>query len=237
METRLLLQDDRLSHAMDGINQYAKELDDDELGQGVHRHFVGDLWDEVGDLQYRFLRECGLRPDMNLLDVGCGCLRGGLHFIRYLEPGRYHGVDINASLLRAGMLELRHAALDERGATLLQRADFDFQAFEKKFEVAIAVSVFTHLFFNHIARCLHGIKQVLADSGVFYATFFNAPTRLHLEPLTHDPGGITTSYDSDPFHCHPEELATLAYWAGLRADVIGEWSHPRAQQMIAFRHA
>lgn len=237
METRLLLTDETVSLEMAGINDYARTLDDAELERGIHRERIGGLWDELGQLQYQFLRDQGLQPQMSLLDVGCGCLRGGLHFIRFLEPGRYVGADINASLLRAGMLELRDASLLERGATLLQTEHFEFDALGRTYDVAIAVSVFTHLFFNHIARCLHGIKGVLSDSGVFYATFFKAPTRLHLAPITHAPGGIITAYDKDPFHCHPRELAELADWAGLKAELIGDWGHPRAQQMMAFRHA
>lgn len=237
METRLILANDRLALEMAGVSEYALAWDDSELQYRNPREFIGGLWDEVGSLQYQFLLDQGLQPSMDLLDVGCGCLRGGLHFIRYLEPGRYVGVDINASLLRAGMLELRDASLLDRGATLQQTEHFDLQSLGRTFDVAIAISVFTHLFFNHIARCLHGIKRVLSSSGVFYATFFKAPTRLHLDPISHEPGGISTSYDKDPFHCHPQELAELAAWAGLQADYIGDWSHPRAQQMIAFRHA
>ncbi|WP_462322839.1 class I SAM-dependent methyltransferase [Halochromatium sp.] len=237
MQTCLLLSHQTASLDMAGINNYAQDLDDADLQRGTHRELIGGLWDEIGDLQYHFLRDQGLKPSMALLDVGCGCLRGGLHFVRYLQPGRYVGADINASLLRAGMLELQHAGLQDRGATLIQTAAFDFRSLGRTFDMAIAVSVFTHLFFNHIGRCLQGIKQVLSDSGVFYATFFTAPSPLHLEPISHQPGGIVTAYDKDPFHCHPQELAQLAAWAGLEAELIGDWAHPRAQQMIAFRHA
>lgn len=237
METRLLLTDEGLAEEMAGINAYSRALDAADLQRGTHRELIGALWDEIGHLQFQFLRDQGLAADMNLLDVGCGCLRGGLHFVRYLEPGRYVGADINASLLRAGMHELRAAALLDRGATLYQTEQFDFRPLGKSFDMAIAVSLFTHLFFNHIARCLHGIKQVLSETGVFYATFFEAPTPLYLERLGHQPGGVVSSYDKDPFHCHPQELAELAAWAGLKADTIGDWSHPRGQRMIAFRHA
>ena len=47
----------------------------------AHREQVGGLWDEIGALQIDFLRAQGLRPGDTLLDVGCGCLRGGVHFV------------------------------------------------------------------------------------------------------------------------------------------------------------
>ncbi len=53
----------------------------------------------MGELQFKFLVGWGLRPGDFLLDVGCGCLRGGVHFVRYLEAGHYFGIDVNSSLL------------------------------------------------------------------------------------------------------------------------------------------
>lgn len=52
-----------------------------------NRGSVGGLWEEMGQRQLEFLVEQGLGPCDDLLDVGCGSLRGGVHFIRYLEQG------------------------------------------------------------------------------------------------------------------------------------------------------
>src|SRR5205807_6035012 len=61
---------------------------------GHHRAIVGGAWEEIGRLQFEFLTGNGLKPHHRLLDVGCGALRGGLHFIRYLDEGNYVGVDL-----------------------------------------------------------------------------------------------------------------------------------------------
>ncbi len=45
---------------------------------------VGGMWDKVGVLQFDFLMKQGLQSHYALLDVGCGSLRGGIHFIKYL---------------------------------------------------------------------------------------------------------------------------------------------------------
>ena len=66
------------------------------------RQEVGGLWDQVGRLQLDFLRGRGLEPEARLLDVGCGCLRGGVHLVEYLSPGRYYGIDISPALLEVG---------------------------------------------------------------------------------------------------------------------------------------
>ena len=54
---------------------------------GKHRNSVGGMWDEIGGLQRDFVLGEGLTPDMRLLDIGCGCLRAGVHFVRYLNAG------------------------------------------------------------------------------------------------------------------------------------------------------
>jgi hypothetical protein len=73
-----------------------------EVAAGKHRETVGGKWDEIGILQFEYLVAKTLRPEHRLLDIGCGCLRGGVHFIRYLDPTNYFGIDVNQSLLDAG---------------------------------------------------------------------------------------------------------------------------------------
>ena len=68
----------------------------EEIHRSGHRRFVGgndEFWDLIRELQFRFLVERGLAPSDTFIDVACGSLRGGVNFIRYLEPGRYLGID------------------------------------------------------------------------------------------------------------------------------------------------
>lgn len=71
-----------------------------ELG---HRVFVGRKWNQMGRLQFDFMRRNGLQPEHVFLDIACGSLRGGVHFIRYLKHGNYLGLDKNAELVRRGV--------------------------------------------------------------------------------------------------------------------------------------
>lgn len=216
------------------VNVYGRALTPAEIEARQHREMVGGLWDEMGTLQFDFLRARGLAPDHKLLDVGCGALRGGVHFIRYLASGRYYGIDINASLLDAGRRELAAAGLGDREVHLLADDRFGVGKFGARFDCALAVSVFTHLPMNHIIRCLSEVRGVLAPGARFYATYFEAPGPAWLDPLPHEPGGIVTSFDADPYHYAWSEIAHLASVAGMRAERIGGWNHPRDQQMAAF---
>src|SRR5689334_15595174 len=68
-----------------------------------HRTYVGGLWDELGQLQFDFLVNNGLKPQHYLLDIACGSLRAGVHFIPYLEVGHYLGIDKEEDLIQAGI--------------------------------------------------------------------------------------------------------------------------------------
>jgi len=215
-------------------NGYWRELRDAEIRSGTHRAMVGGMWDEIGELQFRFLVEQGLRPEHRLLDVGCGALRGGVHFARFLDRGHYYGIDCNHSLIKAGRRELALAGLAQRDVTLAVNGDFDCSGFGVEFDYAIAISLFTHLCMNHVVRCLAEVRRALRPGGRFLATFFEAPHPAHLVTILHTPGGVTTHFDSDPFHYAYEDLAAAARSVELEAERIGDWQHPRNQKMLRF---
>jgi SAM-dependent methyltransferase len=202
----------------------------------AHRDQVGGLWDEVGALQVAFLRAQGLRPSDALLDVGCGCLRGGVHLVAYLEPGRYYGIDRDAELVRAGLaIELPRAGLAGRLAPdhLLVNDAFEVGRFGVAFDVAWAQSVFTHLTASDVRRCLEQVARVVRPGGRFFATFFRAGEDVAAS-VTHQPGGIVTHPHQDPYHYRFRDLEAIAADLPWRASDLGGWSHPRAQQMARF---
>jgi SAM-dependent methyltransferase len=208
-----------------------------DVAAGRHRDVIGGMWDEVGALQLDFLRGQGLKPDQRLLDVGCGSLRGGVHFVRYLDAGGYYGLDISEALIEAGYTyEIGALGLKPKlpRTNLITTATFDATPLGAKFDMALAQSVFTHLPLNLVALCLEQTARVMKPGGVFYATFFRAPEDAGWsENLTHQPGGVVTTATSDPYHYKPSQMAWAAgdLW---EARCIGEWSHPRGQQMMAY---
>ena len=202
------------------------------------RSAVGGMWDEIGKLQFDFLVSRGLCPNHNFLDVGCGSLRGGIHFISYLQDRNYYGIDRNGSLLKAGIEhEIPSAGLENRHFNLYENADFDFSHFDVNFDFGIAQSVFTHLPSEIILKCLSQLKKVLKLDAKFFATFFEITTeQLKMNSVIHTPGGIKTNPDRDPYHYTLEQMEALARKAGLRITYIGNWHHPRSQNMLLFQH-
>jgi cyclopropane fatty-acyl-phospholipid synthase-like methyltransferase len=216
------------------VNSYGRQLTPSEIAAKEHRAFVGGLWEEIGQLQFEFMKAQGLRPEHRLVDIGCGAMRGGIHFVNYLNKGHYFGLDINESLIAAANLELDAMGLLDKSPNLLINNKFELSLFNTKFEFAIAVSVFTHLFMNNIIRCLVEVAKVLSPGGKFYATFFQSPHSASLDPIFHSPGEITTYYDHDPFHYSFAEMQTMAAAASLEVELVNNWSHPRNQKMLCF---
>jgi len=217
---------------MQGVNPYWRQLTSEEIAAGLHRDAVGGLWEEMGELQFEFLRQQGLLPEHRLLDVGCGSLRGGLFFINYLNSENYYGLDINESLIVAGQQELNLAGLTEKSPHLLVTPTFAASEFGVQFDFILAQSVFTHLFMNHIVRCLVEMKSVLQPEGRFYATFFEVPDVAQIRDVVHQPGGIVTHLDSDPFHYSFEEMSWFALQVGFEVERVSNWQHPRSQKGI-----
>jgi len=218
-------------------NVYGRELTPDEIAAGVHREMVGGLWDELGRLQLDFLEREGLTANVTLLDVGCGCLRAGVHFVRFLEPGRYYGIDVNASLIQAGLEhELPLAGLAGRIAPdhLLVNGAFEAWRFGVAFDYALAQSVFTHLPAALIARGLRELARCVRPGGRLYATFFECEGEEVPERMVHDPGGITSFRDRDPQHYRFRDLAGLCDGLPWKPIYVGAWGHPRDQRMIRF---
>lgn len=220
---------------MISVNAYSRQLTTEEIALNLHRDFVGGMWDEIGVLQFNFLKQQGLMPQNTLLDVGCGALRGGLHFISYLDVSHYYGMDINQSLITAAHVEIAESLLSYKKPQLWITDKFELSICQQQFDYVLAVSVFTHLFANHITRCLIEVAKVLKPNGKFFASFFEAPESRYLSPLYHSPSGMVTHFDQDPFHYSFAEIQTITQQTGLDVVLIGDWQHPRGQRMLCFQ--
>lgn len=221
---------------MRGINAYSSNLTDEQIARGRHRRHVGGGWDEIGRLQLEFLVEQGMRPEHFLLDVGCGAMRGGIHFAKFLEPEHYFGIDVNDRLIHAALtVEVPAADLSDRvPAGNLHVTDRFDVPFDRTFDYAVGVSLFTHLPINHIRLCLYKIAAVMAPGGRFFSTFFPVDEAAPYD-VRQPQVRVTTQAERDPFHYRPSELEWAATVADWSFSCIGDWGHPRGQHMAEFR--
>jgi hypothetical protein len=214
------------------INRY---IDDQELKTRLadegHRAIVGGRWDDIGRLQHDFLLDQGLVATDRLLDIGAGAFRGGVRFAATLSPGHYFAIDRSADLLDTGYAaEIVPAGLEERFPRRNFAAVEDFRpSFGVTFDVALAVSVFTHLPIAYLETCLRNLRPQMKRGGRFFVTVFEGPPDTAVER----PDGIITYPDRDPFHHARHDLLGLGKgdWAAVW---LGAWGHPRDQQMVVF---
>lgn len=135
---------------------------------------VGGRWEEIGKLQFDFLVRQGLDPGNTLLDIGCGTLRGGRHFIGYLKPGNYTGVDISSKAIAAAEKLVVERELSHKHPHLVvnERKHLDFDLFrDKTFDFLLAQSVFTHLPPDYIEECFQHLPRVMDSRSRFFFTF------------------------------------------------------------------
>lgn len=202
-----------ISHGVEGIQKVGP------------REYVGGLWEAMGQLQFNFLVEQGLKPSHRFLDIGCGCLRGGRLFIDYLDAGNYFGMDKEPLLLQAGRDELGDELLTQKAPLLQQSDQFEFRCFESPVDVALAQSLFTHLPESQILLCLSRLRDVITSDGVLFATFFEECRLLNNPEEAHD---------HHYFGYTKKQMEEFGSKTGWRAEYIGHWKHPRGQKMMKY---
>jgi len=202
------------------------------------RKRVGGNWDVIGPLQLEFLTAEGLAPHHAMLDVGCGTLRGGIHFVRYLDDGNYYGIDIAPEMLEGGRRELELVGLGDRRCTLRTTDTFDAD-FGRPFDFSLALSVFTHVPLNSVVLCLTNLSEQLTPGGRFYATFFRCPNgpdrRAPIQQPAYEGFSSAKTYcDRNNYHYSFEDFVFAAQGLPFTVEDLADWGHPRGQQMLRF---
>lgn len=192
-----------------------------------HRGYVGGLWEEIGQLQFDFLLAQGLKPHHCLLDIACGSLRAGVHFIRYLDQGNYLGIDKEPGLIKLGIeQELGRETSELKRPEFVVSASFEF-SFSKRPQYAIAQSLFTHLTPGDITLCLGNLRQFVGSGHVFFATFFEGDS-------SRNPA---RSHSHAHFEYSRNDMESFGLATGWNPVYIGDWNHPRGQKMFKYEAA
>ncbi|MGI5471882.1 class I SAM-dependent DNA methyltransferase [Streptomyces sp. CA-132043] len=186
-----------------------------EAAVGSQTH---DRWLALGRMQFDYLREHGLKPESRMLDIGCGNLRAGWHFIDYLDAGNYYGIDISPDILVAAKQTLTTQGLQAKlpHLTITQNLTLDFLP-DAHFDVVHAHSVFSHSPIEVIDECLAHVGRVLAPGGFFDFTFDRTTGTEH-HVLRED------------FYYRTETLVDLAARHGLTARFMDDWETRRHGQ-------
>ncbi len=185
---------------------------------------AGGMWEEIGSLQFDYLIRHGLQADQRMLDIGCGTLCGGQHFIGYLKPTHYTGVDISPKAIEYAHELMREQALEDRMPRLLvnHAMNLRFEDFEgETFDYLLAQSVFTHLQPEHIHECFEYVRNIMHAESKFFFTFWEGRTY----------GRRTIKNFEYPF----EFFRRVAARHGLAVELMDDYAHPRRQRMALLK--
>jgi len=199
-------------------------------------------WEETGAYQLDFLKSQKMEPFHYLLDIGCSALRGGIHFIKYLDESHYYGFDKEEELIGFAKSKItRKYHLSPKDPHLYAVKDFDLDFLKIKFDYIFAQSVFSHSTPDGIRLCLDRIRPLLFSKGRFYATYHEGRSFMLGESHTWREIGderIRVEYPFSYFEGFAREF-------GLKVISLGNWAHEHwskgdpdnaeAQKMLLFQ--
>jgi|TARA_B110000438_G_C15765288_1_gene629285 SAM-dependent methyltransferase len=155
--------------------------DTPNLGQGLpggskhYRAFVGlpENYDIVSSMQFNLLTQMNLRENHSVLDIGCGSLRAGRLLIPYLLPKKYFGLEPEKWLIDDAIkYELGQDIIEIKKPVFSYDEDFNFGAFNEKFDYVLAQSIFSHAPEKTIRKCAIEVEKVMKPDSIFVATFY-----------------------------------------------------------------
>ncbi len=176
----------RLSDVMDWITIRRKEplvpLTRDIWGGPALNSLAFYKW-SLGDIEL-FKNLAKIKPNYQVLDVGCGIGRCALGFSRFLDnSGSYDGFDARFQDIeickkfehrytnfKFQHVDLKNSFYNPNGK--LNSSEFSFPYDSNKFDFVFLISVFTHMFPDDIKNYTKEISRVLKKGGRCFITFF-----------------------------------------------------------------
>jgi SAM-dependent methyltransferase len=182
----------------DELQQRSEQLAETAFIGGPKRDFV-----RVGSLGFQVLLAEGLLPSSRVLDVGCGALRLGYWLMRFLDPGRYHGIEVQRDMLNMGLEQIVEPEVVRRAEARFDHNDrFDFSVFGERFDFVYARSIWTHASKPQITAMLDSFAATAAPDGVFLASYYPASQLFRL-------GGRWARLNRVPSHLPVAQLSPL----------------------------
>jgi SAM-dependent methyltransferase len=194
---------------------------------------VGGAPEWLGPWQLDLLVGLGLRREHTLLDLGCGTLRGGLHFIRHLEVGRYLGVDVSLELLATGARLLAKTSLQNKLPRLMSITELDHTSHEVDW--VLTQSVLNHLDETEILATVRRASGALRPGGQWVSTicFDSAVDRVTAgEPHGRRVGEYWRSLTN------PTWFRSVLADFGFSMEVLRAAHHPRGHDVfVSLKHS
>ena len=194
-----------------------------------YKSYVGppEDFEVIGKAQFEHLNHWGLAANHYLLDIGCGCLRGGQFAIKALEPGHYYGLEPNEWLIAEGIKnELGTQLFELKRPVFNHNTDFTLSVFDRQFDYLMAQSIFSHTSQAQMRKVISEAAQVMHEKSIFLATYRRGET---------DYAGAEWSYPEGVKFTF-ERVRAFAEEARLECAPV-EWFHTRQQWLVFYKSA
>jgi SAM-dependent methyltransferase len=151
-----------------------------QIGDDLHRRgiFTGgppEQFELLGRMQFAMMTREGIYPWSKVLDIGCGCLRGGFWMIHFLDPGCYFGIEPNSAMVAAGLEEIVGSeTVAHKRPTIDSNDRFDASVFGVRFDAFLARSIWTHASKPQIRVMLDHFVNLTGENAFFLASYLPA---------------------------------------------------------------
>ena len=178
-----------------------------------HSTLGNDLKDEArtrysAEEWLKYLRTLGLQPRHRCIEVGCGSLWAAEPIIRYLEPGRYAGIDITDYFYGFGRERLA-PLLDEKKVDLaVIKEETLARLASRPADFVFARKVLAHVRPDELPGFIANFCRLLGPETI--GVIDNPPTE---ETCYRNPGSIDYALADVARHLSPEFTATQDDWA------------------------
>jgi len=131
-----------------------------------------ELFHVAGKKQLMILRHFGMTEKSKVLDIGCGCLRGGRWVIPELNQGHYFGIEVNKEMLEKGLeICVEKEIVSEKKPKFDNNSDFDFGIFGERFDFFFARSIWSHASKIQIEKMLDQFLVNKTAQGIFLTSY------------------------------------------------------------------
>lgn len=157
------------------IHKSLQQIGDDLHQRGIFTGGPPEQFELLGRMQFAMMVREGIYPWSKVLDIGCGCLRGGFWMIHFLDPGCYFGIEPNTAMIEAGLKEIVGSETAKlKRPTLDSNDQFDASVFGVRFDAFLARSIWTHASKPQIRIMLDHFLKVGTENAFFMASYLPA---------------------------------------------------------------
>jgi SAM-dependent methyltransferase len=213
--------------------------------RGKPKSFDGGDLDPQGEDTFSLIKNFGIKPTDDVLDIGCASGRMARPLLKFLSQGSYRGFDIVAKGIECANQEfgLHFDHIDAYNMLYnpfgkVKDSEVTFPYAESKFSFVFANSIFTHMLPEGVDRYFTELKRVCKPGFRSYLTFLllteESLRRMGQNKTAHRLPHIWDGYRTLRKHIGREGvvayeekfISQMIAKAGLRVDriVYGSWS-------------